>query len=81
MKSISLRKITAVLLSVLMTICCFTTGVFAYGDDVDMEMGDVTEGTSKAISGKYLIENWYSVYEGADVSGNAATLNEDAAFL
>ena len=81
MKNMNLRKIAAMLLSVIMVVTALTTGVFAMGDDVDMEMGDVTEGTSKAISGKYLIENWYSVYEGADVSGNAATLNEDAAFL
>lgn len=71
----------AILLCVLMAVSCFTTGVFALGNDVDMEMGDVSEVPTKVASGKSLLEKKLAVYEGVGVSGNGATFNSDDSFI
>ena len=81
MKNINLRKIAAMLLSVIMVVTALTTGVFAMGDDVDINIGDSGNASTKMVSGKQLIEKELATYEGVTVAGNAATLNADAASI
>ena len=79
MKNINLRKIAAVLLSVIMVATLLTTGVFALGNDVDINIGEGGNASTKLVSGKQLIEKELAIYEGVEVAGDAATLNADAA--
>ncbi len=81
MKNINLRKVIAMLLSLLMVVGCFTTSVFALGSDVDINIGDSGNSSTKIVLGSKLIENGLALYEGAAVSGSTITLNEDGAFV
>lgn len=81
MKNINFKKFIAVVLSVLMVVTAFTTSVFALGNDVDINIGDSGNASTKAVSGKQLIEKELAIYEGVTVSGDSATFNADAAFI
>ena len=81
MKNINFTKIMATVLSVLMVVTAFTTCVFAMGNDVDINIGESGNVSTKTVSGKQLIEKELAIYEGVAVSGDAATVNADDAFI
>ena len=81
MKNINLKKFIALVLSVLMAVSCFTNGVFALDNDVDMDIRDLIEVSTNTVTGKQLVEGGLASYKGVTVSGDAATLNEDSAFI
>lgn len=81
MKNINLRKITAMLLTLIMVVTALTTGVFALGNDVDINIGEAGNVSTNVVSGKQLVEKELAIYEGVTVSGTAATFNTDAATI
>ena len=81
MKNINLKKFIALVLSVLMAVSCFTNGVLALDNDVDMDIRDLIEVSTNTVTGKQLVEGGLASYKGVAVSGDAATLNEDSAFI
>ena len=81
MKNINLRKVIAMVLSLLMVVGCFTTSTFAMGNDVDIDIGEGGNSSTNMVPGNKLIEDDLAIYEGAAVLGDAVTLNADNAFI
>ena len=75
MKNINLRKVIAIVLSLLMVAGCFTTSAFAMGNDVDIDISEGGNSSTNMVPGNKLIEDDLAIYEGAAVLGDAVTLN------